>query len=622
MTELYINNKLVDLPTDFKITLVTENVYFSKASTYTYDIELPMAPLTNNARIFGSLNRLDKTASTAAMPARLIVDNKLILDGTAIIVGVKENSVSVQLLQGNSELNWKSKYENTYIDELDLGHIHQWHFNVQQRDGATRIQPDDDIGSTERYENYRVWEQRDISEANNGDVVCTPIYNSETGELMNNLKTYSPSGSYAQYWRTFFRIGMEGASSHDFPYYAPQPKLKLMVEMVFAKLGLDIVYNELDSYEWYTKAFIANSTEIVAPQNVLPHWTFVEFVEQLQLLFNCIVIPGKHSTRIVLKKKHYHQTNGAPIEEVESVLDSFETDVEAETEIADTDQPKQYDINYPDYGVDFLGDDFDSVPIYDIDQLNGTANPFVFSRNVKGIKVSSPYKENGKVKGNEIDIYEKSPGAGNDKKTIKLVPLMPDQDTDDIRFHYYLVNGSTVDDGHWGYYHFTLPSSYGIEADYDAANIQDLLDSGETPPSRPTIEKLTLGFLTKRWLQVPKGSGTFVLTHYDVLTCFNVYSAVADYAVDNISRQPYVMSMQPFTYDGNEPLKNLHYYFYRNIPAILTSNTTVVNFIPRRVFDPLNRFLIKNQLYACKQIKYTITARGFDRIAEGEFYKL
>lgn len=620
MTELYINNKLVDLPTDFKITLVTENVYFSKASTYTYDIELPMAPLTNNARIFGSLNRLDKTASTAAMPARLIVDNKVILDGTAIIVGVKENSISVQLLQGNSELNWKSKYEKTYIDEINLGHISQWHFSVEQIDGETRIRPATDIGSTSLLQNQRVWRQSDIANANNGNVVCTPIINSETGELMNNVKAFSPSGSL--YYRKFFHIGTEGSSSHDFPLYAPQPKLKLMVEMVFRALGLDIIYNELDGYGWYTEVFIANSTPIVNPQDVLPHWTFPEFVEQLQLLFNCIVIPGKHSTRIVLKKKHYHQTNGAPIEEVESVLDSFEADVEQETEVADTDKPKQYDINYPDYEKRFLGNDFDSVPMVDASQLTATRNPFVFSRNWKGRKVSSPYIEDGKVWGYEIDQYEASPGTGTEKSTIKLVPLKPNTDTDEIRFHYYLVNGSQIDDGHWGYYHLTVPESFGIDATYDAENIEDLLDALESPTERPTLEKLTLGFLTKRWLEVPQGSATFVLTHYDVLTCDNIYAQQANYVADNIARQPFVMSMQPFTYDGNEPLKNLHYYFYRNIPAILTSNTTVVNFIPGRVFDPLNRFLIKNQLYACKQIKYTITARGFDRIAEGEFYKL
>ena len=70
-------------------------------------------------------------------------------------------------------------------------------------------------------------------------------------------------------------------------------------------------------------------------------------------------------------------------------------------------------------------------------------------------------------------------------------------------------------------------------------------------------------------------------------------------------------------------VKNLYSVFYKGVAEIEISNTTSVNFVfGKMIKNVLKTFLIKNQLFACKQIKYTITARGFEKIAEGEFYKL
>ena len=627
MTQLYIDGHLCDLPTDFKITLVTENLYFSKASTYTYDVKLPMLPFSNNAKIFGHLNRFDKSLTTRSWPAQLIVDNKVIVNGTAVVVGITDDSISVQLLQGNSELNWKSKYGATYIDELPLGDVTAWNMTiVTSTSGGVQksvAHPNTNIAKQDPNSGNPLyyWEQTDFAEANNGNVVITPIYNKGTGVFMNQTRPYERDWT-PLWWREFFYVGCWSTHSHGLreeTHYAPQPKLAYMVNLIFNQLGLNITYNELATKNWYNNAFIANSNEVVYIQQCLPHWTFEEFVNQLQLLFNCVIIVNEKNTRIYLRKNLYVAQLTAQSITLKQVIDGFETDVDTEPSVADADKSKVFDIAYPDYGTMFLGKDFADVPIVDASQLTGTRNPYVFSRNARLAKVSSPYKENNVVYGYDVDQYEPSPADTDEEVTLKMVPLLPYKTTEPIRFQYYL---SADDDGHWGEYTLDVPTSFGINIDNEDVDIQTLLDSLKTPPDRPEMDKLTLGFLTKKWLQVPQGSGTFVLTHYDVFTVYTVSAQTANYEVDNIPSQPFTMSVYPRKNSSGNYIDNLHKVFYKDTPKIVVSNATVVRFQTDQIHDVIKTFLIKNQLFACKQIKYTITARGFEKIAEGTFYKL
>ena len=120
MIELLLDNKPAVLRENVSIKLTRENVYFNKTCSYTYDIELPMQCAENRA-IFGSINRVDTVTEYRELHAVLRVDNKVLLDGKAVINQVTENAVKVQLLGGNSEMNFYTKGEELYVDELDLG---------------------------------------------------------------------------------------------------------------------------------------------------------------------------------------------------------------------------------------------------------------------------------------------------------------------------------------------------------------------------------------------------------------------------------------------------------------------------------------------------------------------
>lgn len=631
MTELYINNQLVDLPTDFKITLVTENLYFSSASTYTFDVKLTMAPCSNNARIFANINRLDKSVTAQSLPARLIVDNRVILNGTAAIVGVTDESVSVQLLQGRSEQNWKAKYDKTYIDELTLGDITQWGLKWENGHAAmdgSKVTPTE-TGSAGGVNHGYYWTQKNYSDYTNGDVVLTPIVNQDTGEIMNPI---GPTDEFTSHLVFCLKEPTHWPTGK--PYYilperlAPQPKLKVMVRKVFESLGLELYQNELEDVALYNSLYMANSTEVRYIAELLPHITFVEFVELLQNLFNCVVDINGTRTRIYLRKNLYALQGGYYAEKIEKVVDEFETDIDTEPSVSDADKAKVYDIAYPDYGTMFLGNDFKDVPVIDDPaQLTNQYNPYVFGRDtINGIKYSSPYVAGDRIYGQQVDRWEPS-NDFEDSVTLKLVPLMPSENYTIDPHHYFSIQDSSfVITGHlYADIVINIPTAFGHNTQNSGQNIQELLDALESPEERLTIDKVCLGFLSKNFaFDEPPTLGTHNST-YSILTPqykekLEDQLNPGSYIID--SEQVYDLSLRRRLQLSNV-LRNLYNEFYKDTPIIRTSNATNIKFVPKKtMFKVLDNFLIKNQLYACQQIKYTIDAKGFQPIAEGQFYKL
>lgn len=633
MTQLYIDGHLCDLPTDFKITLVTENLYFSKASTYTYDVKLPMLPFSNNAKIFGHLNRFDKSLSTRSWPAQLIVDNKVIVNGTAVVVGITEADISVQLLQGNSELNWKQKTENTYIDELDLGNAGEWGLKFENGHLKPNI--------SARAYNYTFeagfyyWSPKQLAEHNNGNVIFTPIINAGTNEVMNPIaymelsrnQVLFPNDDYYclnDIDNTENPIHPNTPISYWFTLYpsrlAPQPKFSLMLTKIFNALDVPIVENELVGTEIYDNFYLANSSEVYHIAEMLPHWTVPELITQLQNLFSCVIDIKTDGTHIILRKNAYSET--AEQLTLPNVADDFETEIDDDSvTLADSDKAKKYDISYPDYQTAFLGDDFKAVPIVTAAELTLTANPYVFSRTDYGSKVSSPLlDQQGKVTGNNVDHYEAQPATDDDYTTLKLLPTRPKSDIEmEYRWAFYSDNGTLIRGKQAYAYKLFITGAEGKDTEIERQNIQELLDALEAPETRPTLDKICLGFATGDFHQ--KTADSSLISEYPLIV--SQYQAAKTAANgDTIAAQTLDMSLTDRTLPNGNVLKNMYVKYYKDTPVIEVGKSTIVNFVTNTMPDVLLQFLIKNQLFACKQIKYSITARGFEKIAEGEFYKL
>lgn len=122
MIQLFLDGKPVQIKSTTKIKLTLENSFFSTGSEYTYEVELPLA-LKDNRAFFGAMGRLDVAKPTRQYKARLMYNNRTVLDGAANITQITNHSVKLQLLGQLAMHNSNDKEDRVYIDELDLGNF-------------------------------------------------------------------------------------------------------------------------------------------------------------------------------------------------------------------------------------------------------------------------------------------------------------------------------------------------------------------------------------------------------------------------------------------------------------------------------------------------------------------
>lgn len=118
MISLFLDNVRLYPESGENIKLTKQNPYFSLAGTYTLDVTLPM-DIWENRQFFGSISRMETTKNPRSMTCRLTNDNATIMVGLAHITEVTEKSVKVQLVGGNSEINFLSEEGGAYIDEME-----------------------------------------------------------------------------------------------------------------------------------------------------------------------------------------------------------------------------------------------------------------------------------------------------------------------------------------------------------------------------------------------------------------------------------------------------------------------------------------------------------------------
>ena len=123
---LTIDGAQVALKKGSSIEYVSENRIFTDADDYSLEIELPLAECPQNIAVFGHLTRKDVDTDKIFFNA-VLQDTKFRKVGAVVITGITNESVKVQFLEKRSYQNFYPHFDETYIDELDLGewpHIH------------------------------------------------------------------------------------------------------------------------------------------------------------------------------------------------------------------------------------------------------------------------------------------------------------------------------------------------------------------------------------------------------------------------------------------------------------------------------------------------------------------
>lgn len=282
MTQLLIAGVEVTLPQNFTVTVKRENSFFTKNGEYTYDCTLRLDNPTNRT-LYGFLQRLNKTDQLdTKRTAVLIADGHVYARGTEIITRWTQESVTIQIVSGESELNYFIGQDQK-IEELDLGEIETT---------VTLISPTDSFPDVE---------------------FCLPTIRSQSGYVYNRyIRGHVMAGR---------RTGNTIIPGSDL---RPQPYLCALLRRLMEALGYTVTENNLENTQ-FKNLFLVNTIFTTEYAKMLPGWTVKDFLTEVERLTGVVFITDNlnKTCAILLKTQFYANARQFT---VRNVVDAYEAE--------------------------------------------------------------------------------------------------------------------------------------------------------------------------------------------------------------------------------------------------------------------------------------------------------
>lgn len=300
MTNLYIDGIAVVLPSEFTITVKQENAFFTKNGEYTYDIELSLL-VPENAKLYGFLNRLNITERPATKrKAVLVADNRVYLNGTEIITGWTDTKVSIQLVSGNSELNYFIGSDEL-ISTLAMKETNPVVNGSVSTDYVKKTYPEVDYNLMMTYDSLHQVDK---------NIWLYRLYNND----VNN--------PYAGYI-----VQKEDIQPYD---YIPQPYLCAYMRELLKALGYTLEYNAIEDTP-YKNVYIVHVCETYKWNEMLPGWTAKDFLQNIETMFNGSFLID-HRTRTASFLLNISYLSKVRNVHLQNVIDEYTVESEEEEE--------------------------------------------------------------------------------------------------------------------------------------------------------------------------------------------------------------------------------------------------------------------------------------------------
>lgn len=303
MTELFIDGVSVVLPKDFSAQVKRENSFVTKNGEYTYDITLP---LTNrvNAELYKHLNRLNSIQEIVEKrSAVLMADNRVYCNGIEVITGWTDETVSLQIASGNSELNY-------FIGgDLQIS-------SLKMRKTIPGFDKEVISGNPD----FLKYVQKSYPDV---DYCLAPVKDDTTGEVHNK-------------WCMDSRAGISSTgnpATDDFFYITPQPYLIPYMEDLIQALGYSLEYNELTD-TIFKNLYICHTEYTGEWSKMIPGWSVSDFFNEIEKLFNVtFLVDNRYRTvRIVLNASFFAGCQSA---HVGQVTDVYEVEKDEDNDVDD-----------------------------------------------------------------------------------------------------------------------------------------------------------------------------------------------------------------------------------------------------------------------------------------------
>ena len=463
MVSLYIAGVEAVLPSDFATEIKMENSFFTKNGEYTYEFKLPLNNPTN-AALYSHLHRLNNASEIKEKrQAVLVADNRCYINGTEIITDWTDDSVSVQLASGNSELNYLIG-ASLQVSFLNMGTA-----ELTDESGRVALYTQSLQGSYPEY-----------------DYVAAPV--STPAGILNEWRFGQTSSGYS------LRLA-------DDTIRIVQPYLCAIVRRMLTALGYTIGVNQLEESR-YSQLIVVHDVNTLEYAKMLPGWSVKDFFENLERMFNLVLVVNNKSRTvdIIFANRFYLAAEEVHLSAVE---DEYEVDVDEDNADLMTNANIGYDLPDSDYfrfakmndslvnlcekvvspslltlGVYFMN----NKPIRTIGIDTSTGRQYVYR------PYQLPIFQGGMFPMREVNQYANL-DKGGEEVTLKFIPCAQ-------VFHIipcYDAGGERVGDYLWH-----IPSIEGNTTaegeDVSALNMTELIESGKTDSSQSGSGRLSLAF--------------------------------------------------------------------------------------------------------------------------------
>lgn len=609
MTELYLNGKQVFFDDSKEIKVTKENPYFTQSGSYTLDVILPMS-IKANIDVFKHINRLDVSKRPITMDARLMTDNKLLLAGTATVTKINESEVTVQLLGGNSEINFLAKYGDMYIDEIkyDIDGFHIGYISMSY--GGAQWNPEQKPVLGSEY------------------MIYAPVYDETNDRIVNATSLHYGS---AQRPNSSDKDGVAIRTRSE----AVMPNLLYTLEKVIMAFNYWIKRNDFDKKPW-KNLYIANTRKTHKIRDVLPHWTVEEFLQEISYFFNCTIVFEETDRSVSIISNLVYFSNG---------VQEFTSCDEYDVELSKDDEEKskslsssniKYDASSsPAHVYDILSDNilngYETKEYDSIQEMTDAINSMTEDDRKKYIyRQHNDYKvyaeENGKWVLKQVNQFGALVRDGRKDSYIEL-RICPVGITTEQEMVYYedAENNTNLIEWEWKEVWRKKVPMPSMENPLGDATVTDTncvwngIIGEEGVPEKATAEdRIQVMFIG------------------DIIQYIN-----GGRPVDEKILYPYPM---PFTDDmdklfklpddlpqnGHEPwslslarqnqgcLGELH----NNNYSINTQAETTIDFAIETLPQINKVFIFKNKRYACKKLEYTLQNGKISPVVRGYFYEM
>ena len=297
---LYIDHKPAAVKQGTTFEFRSDNRLFADREDYTLNIELPLHCPENDA-IFGMINRKDVDVEQIYFDAEIVCDN-FVCHGAVVVTSVTDDLVKVQFIAGRSFQNFYPDWDNTMINELNIG----------------------DWPSYDLSQSPRTW-------WGSTDYIALPWCNNTSGNIQNRADMATQSGQTDQ-WHTTADSADDAEVVTALSF---QIRLYKLTELICAALGYTFEADDWRQSEWY-HLYCFNTVPAAwdTPnwQSAMPQWSVNEYFQHLERLLGMTITIDHRQQKVTVAEDITQYASILPPVHLKQIVDEFTLSVSREDE--------------------------------------------------------------------------------------------------------------------------------------------------------------------------------------------------------------------------------------------------------------------------------------------------